>query len=439
MSVRLRNLVGIVFGAILVVALAVVMTFNTSTAGAQGVVTPPDRAASLLQDEANTIEIVNTLGPSVVAINVEVRGQRVDPLSELIPNLPDQLRQFFTIPSYPVPEVQQSSGSGFVIDDELHIITNYHVVQEALQSDSIEPRQGATITVSFPGADEPFPATVVGANPDVDLALLEVGGSGLPTGVLPIPLADYDSVQVGQKVIAIGNPFGLQSTVTQGIVSAIGRELPSIGRVEIPMIQTDAAINPGNSGGPLLDSSGRLLGVNTMIVPGRAASGSAANIGIGFAVPSSLLQEALEGLRAGGLVGTYADAVQADAVIGDRPRIGITGASVEDYPEEARAALNLPEHGIVVFEVSPGGPAAEAGISGPAYQAAIGNQTFPAGGDIIVGVNGDAVETIRELQSLVLASEDGDTLTLEVWRNGQTRDVEVTLRVVEQETPQGEQ
>jgi len=131
--------------------------------------------------------------------------------------------------------------------------------------------------------------------------------------------------------------------------------------------------------------------------------------------------------------------VQADAVIGDRPRIGITGASVEDYPEEARAALNLPEHGIVVFEVSPGGPAAEAGISGPAYQAAIGNQTFPAGGDIIVGVNGDAVETIRELQSLVLASEDGDTLTLEVWRNGQTRDVEVTLRVVEQETPQGEQ
>ena len=432
MSVRLRNTIGILFAAVSLVAIALVATLNAGTAEAQGAVTPPDPVTSLLQDEANTIEVVNTLGPSVVAINVEVRGQRVDPLSQILPNLPEQFREFFTIPSLPVPEVQQSSGSGFVIDDDLHIITNYHVVQGALQSDSIEPRQGASITVSFPGFDDPFPATVVGANPDFDLALLDVTGSDLPEGVLPIPLADYESVQVGQKVIAIGNPFGLQSTVTQGIVSAIGRELPSIGRVEIPMIQTDAAINPGNSGGPLLDSSGRLLGINTMIVPGRSASGSAANIGIGFAVPSSLLQETLEGLRAGGLIGTYADAVQADAVIGDRPRIGITGVSVEDYPEEARTALNLPEHGIVVLEVAAGGPAEEAGLTGPAYQAAIGNQTFPAGGDIIIGVGGESIETIRDLQSLVLESEDGDSLTLDVWRNGSTRTVDLTLRVVPQ-------
>src|SRR5690606_24701624 len=160
-------------------------------------------------------------------------------------------------------------------------------------TDTTEPRTGATITVRFPGLDESLAARAIGANPDYDLALLEGTGDDRPTGITPSPMADAGAVQVGQKAVALGNPCGRQSTVTQGIVSAIGRELPSIGRVEIPMIQTDAAINPGNSGGPLLDSSGRLLGINTMIVPGMSISGSAGNIGIGFAVPSSLLNDAL--------------------------------------------------------------------------------------------------------------------------------------------------
>jgi S1-C subfamily serine protease len=419
-------------------ALSLVVLFSTldgAQVRAQGVVNPPDPVAALLQDETNTIEVVNALGPSVVAINVEVRGERVDPWSQILPNLPEQFRQL--LPMNPTPQVRQSSGSGFVIDDELHIVTNYHVVRGALQTDTVEPRTGATITVHFPGRDDELPARVVGANPDYDLALLEVIGDDRPSGIMPIPMADSDTVQVGQKVIAIGNPFGLQSTVTQGIVSAIGRELPSIGRVEVPMIQTDAAINPGNSGGPLLDSSGRLLGINTMIVPGMSASGSAGNIGIGFAVPSSLLSEALDGLRAGGLVGSYADSLRAESDIVSRPRMGISGLSVTDYPAEARAALDLPEHGVVVFEVSPGGPAAEAGISGPAYEATIGDQSYPAGGDIIVTVDGEDVETIADLQRRVLESAEGDTLTLEVWRNGSIRTVELTLRVVEEEPAGG--
>lgn len=408
------------------------VTLTGAPAKAQGVVTPPDPVASLLQDEINTIEVVNALGPSVVAINVAVRGERVDPLSQVLPYLPEQFRQL--LPMNPVPQVRQSSGSGFVIDADLYIVTNYHVVRGALQSDTVEPRSGATITVQFPGLDDDLPARVIGANPDYDLALLEVTGDVRPTNVLPIPMADSAAVQVGQKVIAIGNPFGLQSTVTQGIVSAIGRELPSIGRVDVPMIQTDAAINPGNSGGPLLDSSGRLLGINTMIVPGMSASGSAANIGIGFAVPSSLLSEALVGLREGGLVGSYADSLRAQSDIVSRPRIGISGLSVSDFPEEARVALNLPEHGVVVIEVAPGGPGADAGLTGPAYQATIGDQAYPAGGDIIIAVDGAPVEAITDLQRRVLDSSEGDTLTLEVWRSGETRSVELTLRVVNEES-----
>ena len=430
MSASLRNRI-LIASLALAAALAVLVTaLSVAPVRAQGVVTPPDRASSLLQDEMNTIEVVNALGPSVVAVNVEVRGERIDPWSQILPNLPEQFRQL--IPMNPVPQVRQSSGSGFVIDENLNIVTNYHVVRGALQSDTTEPRSGATITVRFPGLDENLAARVIGANPDYDLALLEVTGDDKPTGITPIPIADSGAVQVGQKVIAIGNPFGLQSTVTQGIVSAIGRELPSIGRVEVPMIQTDAAINPGNSGGPLLDSSGRLVGINTMIVPGMSVSGSAGNIGIGFAVPSSLLSDSLAGLREGGLVGSYADSLRAQSDIISRPRIGISGLSVSDFPEQARQALSLPDNGVVVFEVAPGGPAAEAGITGPAYEASIGGEAYPAGGDIIVKVDGEEVETISDLQRRVLDSEEGDVLTLEVWRNGATRTVELTLRVVEE-------
>ncbi len=382
-------------------------------------------AAALLQDEQNTIDVIEAIGPSVVAINVEIRGNVVNPFQDL-PFLPEPFRDL--IPrSQGIPRVQQSSGSGFVIDGESRIVTNYHVIRAALQSDSIEPRDGATITVEFPDSEDPIRARVLGANPDYDVALLELEDpAAVPDNVRPIELADSTQVRVGQKVIAIGNPFGLQSTVTQGIVSANGRELTSIGQVDIPMIQTDAAINPGNSGGPLLDSSGRLIGINTMIVPGMTTVGAAGNIGIGFAVPSSLLTETLPDLEAGGLVGFYA----ATADIENRPRIGFSGRSVSDYPEEARQALGMPEDGVVVFQVDPGGPAEEAGLIGATYMAVIGNQQYPAGGDIIVAANGEPIETIQDLQALVLEHESGDGVTLTVVRGGEEVELEVTLAVV---------
>ena len=421
-----RNRVPLVVAVTALLAVALVAIWPSRPVVAQGAVNPPDATSSMLEDERNTIEIVNALGTSVVAVNVEVRGERVNPFGEFLPFLPEQFRDL--IPQQQAPRTRQSSGSGFVVDDDGHIITNYHVVRAALEADSVELREGASITVLFADSEEEAEVTVVGANPDYDLALLELAdASGLPEDVRPIELADSATIMVGQKVVAIGNPFGLQSTVTQGIVSAVGRELPSIGRVEIPMIQTDAAINPGNSGGPLLDSSGRLLGINTMIVPGMTTGGQAGNIGIGFAVPSGLLAETLPAMAEGGLIGFYAGTID----IVNRPRIGISGISVEEFPEEAREALNMPESGVVVIQVDPESPAAEADLLGPQFEANLGGQTFPAGGDIIVTANGENIETIADLQRLVLDGAEGDRIELEVWRNGEVRDVSLTLQLVQ--------
>src|SRR5690606_33559873 len=157
------------------------------------------------------------------------------------------------------------------------------------------------------------------------------------------------------------------------------------------------------------------------------AAGTAGNIGIGFAVPSALLAETLPDMAEGGLIGFYAGTID----IVNRPRIGISGISLEQFPDEAREALNLPEEGVVVIEVAPGSPAEQAGIIGPVYEANFGNQVFPAGGDIIVAANGDPVSEIADLQRLVLAGQEGDELQLEVWRNGEVREVSLTLQVVE--------
>ncbi len=395
-----------------------------STGGHAQAVPPLNETAARLQDEQNTIDIIEMVGPSVVAVNVEVRGERVNPLDDF-PFLPPQFRDL--LPPLSQPEVIQGSGSGFVVADGGQIITNYHVIRDALVENGIELRSGAKITVIFPGSEDELDVIVVGANPDYDVALLQLADpSALPAGVTPVELADSSGARVGQKVIAIGNPFGLQSTVTQGIVSAIGRELPSIGRIQIEMIQTDAAINPGNSGGPLLDSSGRLLGVNTMIVPGRSSSGQATNIGIGFAVPSALVAEALPMMQAGGLVGIYADA----ANITSRPRLGLSGVAASDFPANARAVLGMPDEGVVVMNVEPGSPAEEAGLVAATYEANIANQTYPAGGDIIVSAGGERLRQVTDLQRIVLGLNEGDTLELEVWRAGETRNVTATLRIV---------
>ncbi len=385
--------------------------------------TTGSQPSALLQNEQNTVNIVDTYGPSVVAINVTVRGQRVNPFQQQ--NVPPQFQQLFP----QQPQVFQAAGSGFVIDARGQIITNYHVVKDALQQGSVNLLSGAKVTVTFPGSQKELPVHVVGADPDYDLALLQLDNPGdLPTGAKPIPLANVANVKVGQKAIAIGNPFGLQSTVTEGIISAMGRELPSIGQVKIPMIQTDAAINPGNSGGPLLDSAGQVMGINTMIIPGMSANGQAGNIGIGFSVPSSLIQKALPDLKKGGLIGIYAQALD----IQNKPRIGVSVIGVDNFPTDVRKTLNMPDHGAVVMQVATGGPAAKAGLEGPAYQANVNGQNYPAGGDIILSADGTSIKTVTDLQRIVLSKKAGDKLSLQVERNGKTRTVTVTLEVVQQ-------
>ncbi len=364
----------------------------------------------LLTDEENTVRVVQEYGPSVVAIQITVEGVQVHPLLQ--------------------PREQEGGGSGFIVDEAGRIVTNFHVVQptlseEALANGVIEMRPQASITVSFLGdPDREYPVRVRGANPDFDLALLEFEDPGAAPAVDPLRLGDSGEVLPGQKAIAIGTPFGLHSSVTTGIVSAIERERPGLVGLEIPFIQTDAAINPGNSGGPLLDSDGQVIGVNNAIL---APGGRGGFIGVGFAVPSNLLRESMEELVAGGLSGVAA----AVAEIPDRPRLGLTaGFSVEDYPPGLRDELGLPEHGLVVTEVSMGGPADQAGIEPATEGVSLAGQLFPVGGDIITEVEGEPLRRIIELQRVILDREAGDTVELTVWRDGRERRVEVTLEVV---------
>lgn len=378
---------------------------------------------ALLETERNTIDIVNRYGPSVVAVNVTVQGRMMNPL-EGIPEeqIPPFLRDFLEqMPPQQQQGPRQGSGSGFVVDEDGHIVTNYHVVQQALQGSSVEMLEGAEITVTFPENGE-HPVRVLGVNALYDLALLELENpDDLPDGVTPIPLADEGDPQVGQKVIAIGNPYGFASTVTTGIVSGVGRNLQGVGEVNIPLVQTDAAINPGNSGGPLLGSDGRLIGVNTAIIPTVSATGQRGSLGIGFAVPSTLLSDALAELGEGGFVS-----------VETRPRLGITIRDVDTYPEEVRGRLNLPDEGVGVLQVERGGAADEAGIRGSPFSIQVQGQSIQIPGDVITEVDGEPVGTSSELQSRIFALSEGDTVTLTILRDGETQQIDVELSVVPQ-------
>src|SRR6056297_1003489 len=238
----------------------------------------------LLEDERNTVEIFERYGASVVAVNVTVEGRVTNPLEDVPEEqIPPMFRQF--LPQFEQRQPpRRGSGSGFVVDADGSIVTNYHVIQAALEEDSVTMLDEADMTISFQDGST-VPVRVVGANALYDLALLALEDTeDLPSDLNPIPLGE-ELPRVGQKTIAIGNPFWFESTVTTGIVSAIGRTLPGVGEVSVSLVQTDAAINPGNSGGPLLDSAGRLIGVNTAIF-----SPSGASAGIGFAVPVSAVR-----------------------------------------------------------------------------------------------------------------------------------------------------
>jgi S1-C subfamily serine protease len=293
-----------------------------------------------------------------------------------------------------VPQQQRSvaSGSGFLIDDDGHILTNAHVVDGA-QKVQVELGDGDTQD-----------AEVVGTDPSTDIALLKVDDTN---GVKPLELGDSSAVQVGDPVVAIGNPFALDRTVTSGIVSALQRQIQAPNGFSISdVIQTDAAINPGNSGGPLIDGSGRVIGINSQI-----ESQSGGNEGVGFAVPIKTAQDVVGQLLNGGEV--------------HRAYLGISGG---DLTPDVASALNLPtDKGVLVERVLSGGPADDAGIKGATGEATIAGQTFPVGGDIITKVDGKEVSGMEDVISIVNGKKPGDEVTMTVFQGGQQKDVTVKL------------
>ncbi len=290
-----------------------------------------------------------------------------------------------------VTEIPQGTGTGFVWDQQGHIVTNFHVVQGGDRA-SVTLNDGST-----------YAATIIGTAPDKDIAVLHIDAP--PTKMLPLPVGQSSSLKVGMKVLAIGNPFGLDQTLTTGVISGLGREIKSMsGRPITDVIQTDASINPGNSGGPLLDSSGRLIGINTAIY-----SPSGANAGIGFAVPVDTVNAIVPQLLKHGKI--------------VRPGLGI---SIGNDALAARVGID----GVIVLQVAPNGAAQKAGIEGVGRDPQSG---AAVAGDVIVGIDNNVIHKQNDLFKALDNHKVGDVVDvhLESKRTGKRRTVKVTLQAVQ--------
>lgn len=290
---------------------------------------------------------------------------------------------------------QQALGSGFVVDKAGHIVTNYHVIEGADE-----------IRVSFSNQDT-VQAQLVGSDPSTDLAVLQVDTSA--TALTPLPLGDSDKVEVGDPVVAIGNPFGLDRTATSGIVSALQRLITAPNQYTIDhVIQTDAPINHGNSGGPLLNSRGQVIGVNTQIETGGADSG---NVGIGFSVPSNTVKDVIAQIMRTGRV--------------DHAYLGISGQAVSTVVADT---YNLPvAKGVLVESVTSGSGAGKAGLKGGETQVVVAGETYVLGGDIIVAFEGKQISSIEQLRDAIAGHKPGDRIKLVIYRDAKKTGVTVTL------------
>jgi len=324
----------------------------------------PLSSSARIEDERNTIAVFKAVAASTVFVT--------------------QTRVLYDMFAGTAEEVAAGSGSGFVWDADGHIVTNFHVVKDA-----------ASLTVTFEN-DKTFPAQVVGTEPRKDIAVIRV--SAPPSLLVPVRVASKESLEVGQKAIAIGNPFGLDHTLTTGVISALGRQVQGIGGVTIrDMIQTDAAINPGNSGGPLLDSSGHLIGMNTMIY---SKSGSYA--GIGFAVPSSTIARVVPQIIKSGHAIEMSLGLTVDPAGRIESRLGIRG--------------------VVVIAVPPGSDAERAGVRGL--------RRTPDGlalGDVIVGVGAAKISSYDDLYNALDAHTANDAVEVSIVRDGKPWSVKLTV------------
>lgn len=318
-------------------------------------------------DEQNSIEIYRTLSPGVVNVHST-----------------SYARDFF---GYVEP--QEGSGSGSVIDQDGNILTNYHVIEGATK-----------LAVSF-GGQKNYAAQLVGGDPDTDLAVIKLIEK--PKEALTvIALGDSEKLEVGQKVLAIGNPFGLDRTLTTGVISGLQRPIRARnGRAIEGAIQTDASINPGNSGGPLLDSHGRMIGINSQIL-----SPSGGSAGVGFAVPVNIAKRIVPQLLRSGEV--------------RRPKLGISSRDVEVLKNR----IELPvDQGVVIWQVAPGEAAANAGLRG-LTQTENGDVEI---GDIIVGVDGEKIANNDDLYRILDKHQVGDTVQMQIFRNGRRTTVPLRL------------
>jgi S1-C subfamily serine protease len=304
-----------------------------------------------------------------------------------------------------------ATGSGIVLDSQGHILTNNHVIEGA---DKIEVKLGES--------DKEYTAEVVGTDPASDLALLKVDAPS--SELTPLPLGDSSKMEVGDPVVAIGNPFGLDRTVTSGIVSALQRQIQAPNGFSIDnVIQTDAAINPGNSGGPLINGAGEVIGINSQIETG--GNGADGNVGIGFAIPINTAKEVISELETKGTV--------------EHAYLGIQGGTIT--PQLADD-LNLPvKEGVLIASVEPGGPAAKAGLQGGNTQATIGGSEIVLGGDVITEADGKKITNMEQIIELVGEKKVGDEVTLKYVRDGKEKTATVKLGArpakVEEASPQG--
>ncbi len=310
---------------------------------------------STVSDEQNNIDVYKAISPGVAFINTTSISQ------DWFGN----------------EQEGKGNGSGSVIDTNGNIVTNYHVIEGAQK-----------LSVSF-GGDKTYPATVVGGDPDTDLAVIKIDAP--PAGLTVVPLGDSDKLTVGQKVLAIGNPFGLDRTLTTGVISGLQRPIRARNNRPIDAaIQTDASINPGNSGGPLLDKFGRMIGINSQIL--SPAGGS---VGVGFAIPISIAKRVVPQLIQFGEV--------------RRPKLGANLRSVSDF--NGRLPVDA---GLVVWNVAPGASASSAGLLGLSQDAA-GSVKL---GDIIISIDGEKMNDLDDLYRYLDKKQIGDTIQVAIYRNG---------------------
>lgn len=375
-------------------ATAATVTQNTSaqTSAAQTSVEPAyDDGTARTESELNTASVVKNSSDGLVFIETT---------SQVAPNEQQQmLEQLFGMQGQTQPREARGLGSGFFVTDSGDIITNFHVVENASE-----------INIRLHGDARAYPAKVIGTAPDYDLALIRA--DELPQGgVKPLPLGDDKQLEVGLKAIALGAPFGLDFSVSEGIISSLEREAPvGVSNVPQSVIQTDAAINPGNSGGPLLNSAGQVVGVNTQILTG----GVQQSAGVGFAIPVSVVKQLLPQLQAGEEVTT--------------PLLGISMFELSGADPTQLEEYGLPETGVLITRVYPGSPAQRAGLRAAEPQERPDGAVAPRpDSDVITAVEGREVDSADDVKGALIGKRPGDQVAMTVQRGEETVNVNIEL------------